>query len=206
MQFDLFDAKQTRVLENRTYADFKKALAASGCTQCALSQGRTNIVVDRGNPDAKVLFIGEAPGQNEDKQGRAFVGRAGRLLDDMLKTLSFDTDRDALIANVVKCRPPENRAPLPAEAAACRPYLQKQIDLVQPKIIVLLGASALRYILPEKKDFKMAEEVGRFFLNKRFPDTHLMVVYHPAYILRDPRKRPIMEQHLKRFCDLWRGL
>src|SRR5207248_2587266 len=104
-----------KILSATSYGEFKAALAASHCTQCDLHRCRTQIVIDRGNPEAKLLFIGEAPGENEDLQGKAFVGRAGKLLDAMLKELGFETDRDALIANVAKCRPPENRQPTPKE-------------------------------------------------------------------------------------------
>ncbi len=193
------------ILEAKSYGEFKKALAESGCTRCGLSAGRTQIVVDRGNPKAKALFVGEAPGQKEDLQGKAFVGRSGKLLDSMLSALSFETDRDALIANVVKCRPPANRAPLPKEAETCLPFLRKQISLVQPKWIVLLGATALKRLFPEKKGFAMGEEAGRFFEHPEFPGTKLFVLFHPAYILRDPRKKPLMEKHLKKFVETWRA-
>ena len=194
---------QNKILEAQSYADFKKALLDSNCTKCALSKSRTQIVVDRGNPAAKVLMIGEAPGANEDLQGKAFVGRAGRLLDEMLKGVGFNTEKDGLIANVVKCRPPENRQPKPEEAACCFPFLKKQIELVRPRFVLLLGAVALRHLFPSKKDFSMKDEVGRFFEHVEFPGMRLMVLYHPAYILRDPRKRPEMETHLKRFKDAW---
>jgi len=177
------------VLSSKTYPAFKEALENSGCTRCALSEQRTHIVVDRGNPQAKVLFIGEAPGENEDLEGKAFVGRAGRLLDAMLQEIGFDTNRDALIVNVAKCRPPGNRAPFPEEAEACRPFLKQQIDLVGPRLIVLLGATALKHLMPERKDFPMGELAGRCFQHPAYPGTELMVLYHPAYILRDPRKR-----------------
>lgn len=186
------------------YHHFKQTLLDSDCRRCGLSQGRTHIVVDRGNPKAKILIVGEAPGQSEDREGRAFVGRSGRLLDGLLKELGFDTDQDALIANVVKCRPPDNRAPRPEEAAECLPFLQKQIQLVNPHLIVLLGATALKHLLPLNKGFSMAEQVGKVFKNPGYPGKEFMVLYHPAYILRDPRKRPLMKEHLKRLVDHWR--
>src|SRR3989338_2922807 len=111
MQIDLFENKKNRIMDAVTYADFKKELIKSACAKCALSAGRTHIVVDRGNPAARVMLIGEAPGQNEDLQGKAFVGRAGQLLDRMMKDAGFDTNQDSLIVNLVKCRPPKNRAP-----------------------------------------------------------------------------------------------
>ena len=193
------------MIEATTYPEFKARLASSGCTRCGLSAGRTQIVVDRGNPEAKVMFIGEAPGQNEDLQGKAFIGRAGRLLDQMLLAQGFDTNSDSLIANVAKCRPPANRAPLPEEAKSCLPYLRRQIELVRPKWIGLLGATALKHLFPAKKGFSMASEVGKFFEHEDFPGARLFVLFHPAYILRDPRKRPLMEEHLKKFVESWRS-
>ena len=201
MKLDLFDSVQSGVLAAPTYAGLKQKLMDSNCMRCGLAGGRTHIVVDRGNPEAKVLFIGEAPGENEDLQGKAFVGRAGRLLDQMLFGLGFDTNRDSLIANVVKCRPPENRAPLPKEAEACLPYLRRQIELMKPARIGLLGATALKHLVPEKKPFSMNEEAGHFFRHAHYPGAQLMVLFHPAYILRDPRKRPLMEKHLKTFLE-----
>lgn len=197
-------AATQRILEAADYSVFKGLLAASGCTRCPLSRSRTHIVVDRGDPNAKVVIIGEAPGENEDRQARAFVGRAGKLLDTMMAEAGFDTDRQSLIINIVKCRPPDNRKPAPEEAAACSPFLKKQLDLVKPEMILLLGATALRHMIPGKKAFTMGKEVGRFFTRPEFPGAQFMVLYHPAYILRDPRKRPLMAEHLRRFTDGWR--
>ena len=201
MPFDLFDKTQNKILDSETYDDFKKNLARSNCDKCPLSASRHRIVVDRGNPRAKVLMIGEAPGENEDLQGKAFVGRAGQLLDTLMKDIGFDTNLESLIINVVKCRPPENRAPKPAEVLACNPFLKKQIELVAPKFIILLGAVALKHIIPGKKEFSMANTTGKFFEHPDFPGIRFMVLYHPAYILRDPRKKPVMIEHLKRFKD-----
>ena len=201
--FDLFDDKQNQILGTKTYAEFKKALTESDCARCTLSQSRTHIVVDRGNPEAKVLFIGEAPGENEDLQAKAFVGRAGKLLDEMMKGLGFDTNRESLIVNVVKCRPPENRAPQPKEADACRPFLKRQIELVHLRIILLLGATALKHMIPDKGAFSMEREAGNFFDHPDQPGVKFMVLYHPAFILRDPRKKPVMIEHLKRFKDYY---
>jgi DNA polymerase len=194
------------ILSAKTYSGFKQALIDSQCSQCPLAQDRHNIVVDRGNPEAKVVLIGEAPGENEDLQGKAFVGRAGKLLDGLLLELGFDTNCDSLIINVAKCRPPDNRRPTPAEAAACRPYLQKQLELVRPKIILLLGATALKHIFKDKKDTAMAGVVGNFFDHPDYPEVQFMVIYHPAYILRDPRKKDVMREHLRRFVGAWKAL
>ncbi|MBI3999473.1 MAG: uracil-DNA glycosylase [Candidatus Omnitrophica bacterium] len=203
MQFDLFDGTQNKILEAKAYREFKEALVQSNCTQCPLSDSRTHIVVDRGNPNARVLMIGEAPGENEDLQGKAFVGRAGQLLDELMKGIGFDTNQDSLIINVVKCRPPENRAPKQEEVNACIPFLKKQIELIKPSTILLLGAVALKHIMPGKKEFSMALEAGNFFDHLEFPKIKFMVLYHPAFILRDPRKKPVMIEHLKKFKDYW---
>lgn len=192
------------ILDAKSYPEFKKELLASDCSLCGLAAGRTRLVVDRGNPAAKVLFVGEAPGEKEDLAGKAFVGRSGRLLDEMLRKEGFETDRDALIANVVKCRPPDNRRPSPQEAASCLPFLRKQIELVGPRWIALLGATAVRHLVPDRKSLPMEDQVGAFFKHSAYPGIQLIALYHPAYILRDPRKRPLMETHLRRLCDSWR--
>ena len=203
MQLDFFDSQKNKILGAATYADFKDELLKSVCTKCALSDSRTHIVVDRGNPQAKVMIIGEAPGQNEDLQGKAFVGRAGQLLDQLMQAIGFDTNQDSIIVNVVKCRPPENRAPLPKEVETCFPFLKKQIELVKPRFILLLGATALKHLSPERKDIGMESQVGDFFNHAGYPGIDFMVLYHPAFILRDPRKKPLMVEHLKRFKDHW---
>ncbi|MBW2554914.1 MAG: uracil-DNA glycosylase [Deltaproteobacteria bacterium] len=169
----------------------------SNCERCGLYESRRNIVIDRGNPSSKLMIIGEAPGKNEDIEGKAFVGKAGKLLDEIMKAISLNTEEDLLIANVVKCRPPENRSPLREEVSACLPYLHKQIELIQPRVIVLLGAVALKHMIPEKKDFSMAEEAGTFFSSEDYPGVQFLVLYHPAYLLYDPRKKQDMWEHVK---------
>jgi DNA polymerase len=144
------------------------------------------------------MIIGEAPGENEDNTGRAFVGRAGKLLDEILKDINLDTEQDVLIVNIVKCRPPGNRAPLREEVNACIPYLHRQIRLVQPHVIVLLGAVALKHMISGKKGFSMADDAGNFFTSSEYPGVHFMVLYHPAYLLYDPRKKKDMGEHVKR--------
>ena len=203
MQFDLFDSTQNKILESKSYQEFKTALIASECTRCPLCESRTQIVVDRGNFNAKVLMIGEAPGENEDLQGKAFVGRAGQLLDKLMKEAGFDTHRDSLIINVVKCRPPENRAPRQEEVAACHPFLKRQLELVKPRIILLLGAVALKHMIHDKKEFSMEEEAGKFFQHADYPGIQFMVLYHPAFILRDPRKTSVMTEHIRQFKAFW---
>ncbi len=187
------------------YVEFRDSLKASNCQLCNLSKSRSQIVVDRGNPESRVLIVGEAPGKNEDLTGQPFVGRSGRLLDEMLMKLGFDTNKDALVANIAKCRPPANRQPRPEEAKTCLPYLWKQIEIMKPKLIVLMGATAFKYMLPEKKDFAMTQQAGRFFDHASLPGVRWIALFHPAYILRDPRKKPLMEKHLRYLVEDWRA-
>ena len=197
VQFELFDRTQNDIFSAPDYKRFKELLAASRCKKCGLERGRKNIVVDRGNPSSGILVIGEAPGETEDNTGRAFVGRAGKLLDEIMRSVRLDTERDLLIANIVKCKPPANREPLKEEVNACLPYLRKQIELVRPRVILLLGAVALKHMIPGKTDFSMAEEAGRVFGVQEYPGINFMVLYHPAYLLYDPRKKKEMWEHVK---------
>jgi uracil-DNA glycosylase len=197
MQFDLFDAGRNTILGAESYEEFAAKLRESGCTKCALHQGRTNIVVDRGNPQAFIMTIGEGPGENEDKEGRAFVGRAGQLFDKVMSSVGIETNRDMLIANVVKCRPPENRNPRAEEAAECIPYLKRQIELVRPRVVLLLGATALKHIDKSKTSFQMAEEAGKFFALPDYPGIQFMVLYHPAALLYNAKLKPAMWEHVK---------
>ncbi|MBQ9974672.1 MAG: uracil-DNA glycosylase [Oscillospiraceae bacterium] len=162
------------------------------CRKCGLCQGRTNVVFGVGPRDAEVLFIGEGPGENEDLQGEPFVGRAGKLLDDMLEIIDLSRSKNIYIANMVKCRPPKNRDPLPAEQDACMDYLRNQVALLRPKIIVCLGRiSAMRII---KEDFKITQEHGQWFEKN---GVYTMALYHPAALLRDPRRKPETFEDLK---------
>lgn len=162
------------------------------CRACGLCETRTQVVFGVGNPDAEVLFIGEAPGANEDLQGEPFVGRGGKLLDEMLAMIGLDRSK-IYISNSVKCRPPENRDPLNTEKDACRGFLRRQVQLMRPKIIVCLGRiSAMELI---KEDFKITREHGQFFDRN---GTLMMALYHPAALLRDPHKKPETFEDLKR--------
>lgn len=161
------------------------------CRKCSLCQERTQVVFGRGSQTAELLLIGEGPGANEDLQGKPFVGRAGKLLDDMLAMIGL-TEEQVYIANIVKCRPPQNRDPLNTEQDACMPYLERQIALLQPKIIVCLGRIAAARILRE--DFKISQEHGKWFDCHGIP---AMALYHPAALLRDPRKKPETFEDLK---------
>lgn len=161
------------------------------CTACELCKTRTNCVFGVGNEDADILFVGEAPGDNEDKTGTPFVGRAGKLLDQYL--FAVDIPRESVyIANILKCRPPQNRDPLPAEEDACIGYLRRQVKLIEPKIIVCLGRiSAARLIRP---DYKITKEHGTFVQKGNFLMT---AVYHPAFLLRNPTKKEEMLADMK---------
>jgi DNA polymerase len=201
MQIDIFDQERNAILAAPTYAEFATRLRAYNCRRCELADSRSNIVVDRGNPQAPILIVSERPGENEDATGQAFVGRAGELLDKILNSIGLDSNRDALIVNVAKCKPPIDRSPTAAEAEACLPYLERQIELMRPRVILLLGAVALKWIDPARGEFTMEEEAGRFFTLKRFPGVQLMVLYHPAFLLRDPRKKKVMWEHMKALRD-----
>ena len=154
------------------------------CQLCGLGATRKNLVFGDGNPDADVMFIGEGPGKQEDEQGIPFVGAAGQFLSRILEIIDLDRSR-YYIANIVKCRPPKNRDPQAEEQDACIPYLNDQIQLVQPKIIVCLGRIAAKAII--KEDFKITQEHGQWFQRG---GVQMTAIYHPAALLRDEQKRP----------------
>jgi uracil-DNA glycosylase family 4 len=197
VQIDLFDTEYNQILGADNYADFKTRLESYNCQRCTLSYSRTHIVVDRGNPEAAILIISERPGDNEDRVGKPFVGRAGELLDKMLRVIDLDPGRDVLITNVVRCKPEIDRSPTKDEVDACFPFMEKQISLIKPSVVLLLGAVAVKWVVPEKTDVKMEDEVGRFFALPRFPGIQFMVMYNPAFLLRDPRKKRDTWEHLK---------
>lgn len=155
------------------------------CRRCDLCETRTNVVVGVGNPRSKVMFIGEGPGENEDLQGEPFVGRGGQLLDKMLAAVDLDRKTNVYIANIVKCRPPKNRDPLPEEQEACIGWLRNQVALIRPKIIVCLGRIAAMRII--KPDMKITREHGQFFEKN---GTLMMATLHPAALLRNPNQKP----------------
>ena len=150
------------------------------CTRCKLHKTRNKIVFGDGNPQAQLVFIGEGPGADEDKQGLPFVGRAGKLLTQMIEAMSLQR-QDVYICNVVKCRPPENRAPEPDEVATCSPFLLRQLDTIAPKVIVCLGATAARTLLETSRGISQFR--GQWL---EWRGHKLMVTYHPAYLLRNP--------------------
>ena len=158
------------------------------CTACGLCRGRTNVVPGEGDLHARLMLVGEGPGEQEDLQGRPFVGPAGQLLDRMLAAIGL-TRAQVYIANVVKCRPPKNRVPTPEEAAACLPYLRAQVALVRPRVIALLGATAARAVLGD--EVRITRDRGKWVERK---GVFLLPTYHPAALLRDERKkRPAWE-------------
>ena len=153
------------------------------CTRCALHKGRNKLVFADGDPNARLMFVGEGPGADEDAQGLPFVGRAGQLLNNMITAMGLKRE-EVYICNVVKCRPPGNRTPEPEEAHTCVPFLFKQIDVVRPQVIVALGATAATYLLGQRQP--LAGLRGRVHA---FRGSQLIVTYHPAFLLRDPRQK-----------------
>ena len=172
------------------------------CQGCGLAGGRTHVVFGDGSQTARVLFVGEGPGENEDLQGEPFVGPAGKLLDDMLEMIDLDRSR-VYIANIVKCRPPHNRDPLNEEQAACRHWLDAQRDLIRPKLIVCLGRIAAMAVI--KPDFRITREHGQWF---DIESARAIAIYHPSALLRDITKRPetfadlrSLRSEAKRVCE-----
>ncbi len=167
--------------------------ACQGCRQCNLQHGRTHVVFGTGNPHSPILLIGEGPGEQEDLQGEPFVGPAGKLLDDMLRLIGLDRTK-LYICNVVKCRPPRNRDPLLEEQEACRYWLEEQLRIMDPKIILCLGrVAAMQMIRP---DFKITREHGEWFERG---GRRMMAIYHPSALLRDQSKRPETFADLRKF-------
>ena len=159
------------------------------CRRCGLADGRQQVVVSRGNPLARLMLVGEGPGAQEDESGLPFVGRAGQLLDQMLSSVGLDSNRDAYICNVVKCRPPGNRKPTPVELAACRPWLERQIELVDPAVIVLAGASAMEGVLGVKGGITRLRGQWRQGDASVLEGRWLMPIFHPSYLLRNPSRQ-----------------
>ena len=174
-------------------ADLRQLREVLGdCRRCGLCQGRTNIVFGVGNPDADVMFVGEGPGRDEDLQGEPFVGRAGQLLTDIITKGMKLRRADVYIANVVKCRPPQNRDPEPDEVASCEPFLIRQIELVKPRVIIALGKFAAQTLV------RSAAPISR--LRGQWHDYHgirLMPTFHPAYLLRNPGDKRLVWDDIK---------
>jgi len=180
-------------------ADLEKL--ALVCEKCRLSKTRTQVVYGVGNPKADLMFIGEAPGRDEDIQGKPFVGRAGQLLTDIIKAMKLTRD-DVYIANVIKCRPPENRNPEPDELEACRPWIRRQIELIQPKVIVTLGRFPLQSLTG--KGYSITSVRGQWL---EYDGIKLMPTYHPAYLLRNPAaKKDVWSDMKKVMAELGMGV
>jgi uracil-DNA glycosylase family 4 len=163
------------------------------CRLCKLCSGRTHVVFGVGNPNARLMFVGEGPGRDEDLQGEPFVGRAGQLLTDIITKGMGLMREDVYIANVVKCRPPDNRNPEPDEVAACEPFLKRQIDLVRPEIIVALGKFAVQTLLQNKAPISRLR--GNWH---RYHGIKLMPTFHPAYLLRNPADKRLVWQDIQK--------
>ncbi len=167
----------------RTLEELKREVA--GCRRCGLCEGRTKVVFGTGPSDARLMLVGEGPGKNEDEQGEPFVGRAGQLLDKMMDAVGLSRETNVFIANMVKCRPPQNRDPAPQETEACLPWLREQVRAVSPLVIVCLGRiAAQRLIAP---DFKVTKQHGVFYEKNGF---WMMGTLHPAALLRNPSQKP----------------
>lgn len=196
-----------KILENEVIEDWQKSgtldelnSKISSCMKCPLGSTRTNFVFGVGNPNAKVMFIGEAPGADEDAQGEPFVGRAGQLLNKILAAVNLKRE-EVYICNILKCRPPQNRDPLAAEMETCIPYLEKQIEIIKPQFIICLGRIAAQWLLQTNDTLtRLREKVHKY------RDTKLIITYHPAALLRNPNwKRPAWED-MKMFRKLYNEL
>lgn len=170
------------------------------CRLCKLCTGRTHIVFGVGNPKARLMFVGEGPGRDEDIQGEPFVGRAGQLLNDIITKGMGLKREDVYIANVVKCRPPENRNPEPDEVAACEPFLKKQIDLIRPEVIVGLGKFAVQALLQNKVPITKVRGTWH-----QYHGIKLMPTFHPAYLLRNPADKKLVWEDIKKVIKELRG-
>jgi len=171
------------------------------CVRCPLHQKRTQAVFGMGNPFSELMLIGEGPGEEEDRQGLPFVGKSGQLLDKILEAAGFSRKENVYIANIVKCRPPENREPTPEERAACLPYLEEQIALIQPSIIILLGSTALKGLIDP--DAKITKVRGTWI---RWRDMWVMPTYHPSALLRNPELKKEVWEDMKEVVRKYREI
>jgi uracil-DNA glycosylase len=198
------DATEENQSERLFHEDFDEANSLDvlnsmicDCQKCVLGKTRTKFVFGVGNPKAKALLIGEAPGGDEDKQGEPFVGRAGKLLNDILKAINFERE-EVYIANILKCRPPGNRDPLPGEMETCMPYLMKQIDLLKPKVILCLGRIAANGLLNKKLTLATLRENVH-----EFNGIKVIATYHPAALLRNPNWKRGCWEDVKKFRKIY---
>ncbi|GAB6065025.1 uracil-DNA glycosylase family protein [Aquifex pyrophilus] len=170
------------------------------CKKCDLHKSRTQVVPGDGNPYSPLMFVGEAPGEEEDRQGKPFVGRAGQLLNRLIREVLGMERKEVYITNVCKCRPPNNRKPTPLEMRACFPYLKKEIEVIQPKVICCLGATAGEGILG--KSLKITKVRGQVFLYPFNPKIKVFLTYHPAYVLRNPREEETLIKDFQKLKEL----
>lgn len=170
------------------------------CTRCELHKSRSQVVPGDGNPYSSLVFVGEAPGEEEDKQGKPFVGKAGQLLNKLIKEILGLEREDVYITNVCKCRPPENRKPTPIEMRACSPYLREEIKIIQPKVICCLGATAGEGILG--KSLKITKVRGQVFSYPFNPKIKVFLTYHPAYVLRNPSEEDTLVKDFAKLKEL----
>ncbi len=177
--FEGFHSKENKIEMPKDLEELQKI--CKNCTLCDLSKSRTNVVFGEGNPNANLMFIGEGPGAEEDRTGRPFVGKAGKLLTKIILNVLNLTREDVYIANIVKCRPPNNRVPTIEEAQTCKPYLLKQIDIINPKIIVCLGKTAFMYLM--NSDISITKVRGQIF---EYKEKKVIPTFHPSYLLRNP--------------------
>jgi len=177
--FEGFSSQENKVQMPGELTELEKICKT--CTLCDLSKTRSNMVFGEGNPKAKIMFIGEGPGAEEDKTGRPFIGRAGKLLTKILLNVLEITREDVYIANIVKCRPPNNRVPTMEEAQTCKMYLLKQIDIINPEILVCLGKTAFMYLM--NIDLPISKVRGQIF---EFKEKKVIPTFHPSYLLRNP--------------------
>jgi len=177
--FEGFESKEMKIDMPGALEELEKI--CKNCTLCNLSKTRTNVVFGEGNPKAKLMLIGEGPGEMEDKTGRPFVGRAGQLLTKIINNVLNLDRKEIYIANIVKCRPPNNRVPTIEEAETCKPYLLKQIEIINPKILVCLGKTAFMYLLDS--DLPITKVRGLVF---EFKGKKVIPTFHPSYLLRNP--------------------
>ena len=192
--FDEFQSKEDINMPNEL-KELEKI--CKNCTLCDLSKTRTNIVFGEGNPNAKIMFIGEGPGYYEDKSGRPFVGRSGQLLTKYILEVLNLTREDVYISNIVKCRPPNNRVPTIEEAITCKPYLLKQIKIINPEILVCLGKTAFHYLIDI--DYPISKVRGQIF---KFKEKKVIPTFHPSFILRNPK----FENEFKKDFELIKSL
>ena len=190
---DLF-AEANPAYQTRSLEELRAAIG--DCRRCKLCSGRTNLVFGVGHTKAKLMFVGEGPGRDEDLQGEPFVGRAGQLLNDIITKGMGLRREDVYITNVVKCRPPENRNPEPDEVAACEPFLKKQIDLIRPEIIVGLGKFAVQTLLQSK--LPITKLRGQWH---NYHGIKLMPTFHPAYLLRNPGDKKLVWEDIKKVIE-----